>query len=43
MYGFYKKKYIGYLDLMYVVFGQLIMYSMPMVVIKKLDKIFLKK
>lgn len=42
MYGFYKKKYIGIVDLLYVVAGQMAMYCMPSFISKKLSKKYLR-
>ena len=43
MYSFYKKGYLGISDIIYVVLGQLAMYCMPTIIIKKLNQKYLRK
>ena len=42
MYKFYKMKYIGTLDLCYVIFGQLVMFIMPECIVNILSNRFLR-
>lgn len=42
MYKFYKMKYIGTLDLCYVIFGQLVMFIMPEYIVNILSNRFLR-
>lgn len=42
MYAFYKKRYLGSIDLLYVVVGQLTLYLAPLWLVDKLTKRFLR-
>lgn len=42
MWHFYKRKYCGVNDIAYVIFGQIIMYLMPVSIVKKLSNRFLR-
>lgn len=43
MYKFYKKGYLGFNDLVYVIVGQILMYITPVFITKLLNNIFLRK
>lgn len=43
MYGFYRKGYSGFVDILYVVVGQMLMYLTPRSVTKKLSDKYLRK
>lgn len=42
MYGFYKKKYINFVDLLYVTIGQIIMFILPWRISKRVTMMFLR-
>lgn len=40
---YYKKKYIGLFDLLYVIVGQVAMFILPLGIVKRLSNVFLRK